>query len=838
MAGLAENGIVLRNNFSYALIFDLDLGSMGGLVGSLSAFKFSMLIGWLSPDKGGNIAFGVQLPQVDGKLEIKIEGVLTISIEQFNLEYATGADPKMLVLGMHDCYIEVLGTRIPPKGTISIGLFAPTEGADQIGWIGAYYLGEDGGGGGKDPPALAFRGSDRELARQLPVVAEDGGGGSDDVFKLVYLGVGQRVGPPPSEQMSSFSNFLDYMKGPFWDALKAKKYSDIYHPDGKWIIVTDFVLLKVVEVGFVFYDVTPFYALQLKIIGGGTGSGFSFEITYTKISDTIGLFATSISLPDSLRTFQVGVASVTLPTLSVDVYTNGNWKVDLGFPDGDNWSVCFQVQAMAGPVPVTGSGGFYIAYLSSATNPDVFKGTYATIEGFGFAVRLGVGKDFTAGPLKAGVSLTFFGIIQGAAGYLTSNGGNIFQAPDALSLQGQFGIIGELYGSIDFVIIKASVNVRLQASIGIILALEPPNVPGGGNGSILLYIEASVSVSVSVEINLFLFSITISFSFQASFRFEWQLAGSSGTEALAIAGFRAARMLVAPPALGLCPDLPAALPLMYLPELTVVFPDATNPGAPWATLTLGVQYDPAPEKNPKYKDFKPFEAVATQLTTFALMHALNLPSYDAVVYAQFRHSHQYAGSHRHRQRPGSAHRLDRLCGRARPARELRRDARCSDGQGERLRLPDAAVPHHDDQGPHGRRRGRGLLLSIPIEKYRRAELPDRGRHLFQSALRQSDAGSPAGVRTRRRADTAEPADLPRLFQGPHPRRRAPASGHDAEPKNRPAPGLPICSAPWLERRNRLRNRCISNSPARCRAHSAAACGCPTRRVLRCRVARR
>ena len=66
------------------------------------------------------------------------------------------------------------------------------------------------------------------------------------------------------------------------------------------------------------------------------------------------------------RTFQVGVASLTLPTLSVDIYTNGNWKVDLGFPDGDNWSVCFRVQAQAGPVPVTDSGGFYIASLSSA----------------------------------------------------------------------------------------------------------------------------------------------------------------------------------------------------------------------------------------------------------------------------------------------------------------------------------------------------------------------------------------------------------------------------------------------------------------------------------------
>ncbi|WP_189407261.1 hypothetical protein, partial [Mesorhizobium sp. M1A.F.Ca.ET.072.01.1.1] len=489
LPGLSENGITLQDNFNYALIFDLDLGSMGGLVGSLSAFKFSVLIGWLSPEDGGGLAFGIQLPQVDGKLEIKIEGVLTISIEQFNLEFPKDAEPKMLVLGMHNCFIEVLGKRLPPDGTISIGLFAPTEGADQIGWIGAYNQGKDGAGGGNTSDLLT-----------LP--APVGAGAASDVFELVYLGVGQRVGPDPAKPPANFDDFLKFMQDEFWTALQNKKFSDIYHPDGKWIIVTDFNLLKVIQVGFVFYDVTPFYALLLRLTGGA-GKGAEFEIVYTKISDTIGKFAAVFSLPDSLRTFQIGAASLTLPTLSVDVYTNGDWKVDLGFPDGDNWSVCFQVQAQAGPIPVTGSGGFYIASLSSATDPDVFKGTYQSILAFGFAARLGVGKDFTAGPLKAGVSVTFFGIIQGAAGYLTSGGGDLAKKPDALSLQGQFGIIGELYGSINFVIIKASVNVRLQASIGIILALEPPSVPGGGSGSILLYIEASVSVSVTVEINLF-----------------------------------------------------------------------------------------------------------------------------------------------------------------------------------------------------------------------------------------------------------------------------------------------------------------------------------------------
>ncbi|MGA1797287.1 hypothetical protein VH567_00730 [Sphingomonas sp. 4RDLI-65] len=622
--GLKENGIALQDSFNYALIFDLDLGSLGGLVGSLSAFKFNMIIGWQTPAQGGGIAFGVQLPQVDGKLEIKIQGVLTIAIEQFTLLYATDSDPKMLVLGLQDCFIELLGTRIPPAGTVSIGLFAPTEGADQIGWIGAYNKGEDGGGGDSAaPPLLPVRDARDAVLTPMGQGEDDGG-----VFELIYVGLGQRVGPDPASPPTSYADFLAYMQKDFWEKLKDKEFAEIYHPDGRWIFVADFKLLKLIEIGVVFYDVTPFYALQISLIGG-PGSGFSFEITYTKVTDTIGLYAIKIALPDSLRTFQVGVASLTLPTLSVSIYTNGNWKVDLGFPDGDDWSGSFRIQAQAGPVPVTGAGGFYIAMLSSATDPDVFKGDYATIAAFGFALRLGVGKDFVAGPLKAGVSVTFFGIIQGAAGYL-SDGGDIFRTPDALSLQGQVGIIGELYGALDFIIIKASVNVRLQASIGIILTYEP-KAPGGGDGSILLYIEASVSVSVSVRINLFLFSITISFSFRASFRFEWQLVGSSQQARPMLAAYRTTRRLAAPAAIGLCPGLSATLPLLYLPEVTVVFPNATDVGVPWVAVSLGVQYEPAPTPAPSYAAFKPFEAVATQLATFAVMHALDLASYDAIV---------------------------------------------------------------------------------------------------------------------------------------------------------------------------------------------------------------
>ncbi|MGA3372743.1 MAG: hypothetical protein ABSC48_13385 [Terracidiphilus sp.] len=600
----------IASTFNYALLFDLDLGSAGALVGSLAAFKFSFLIGWLSGDNGG-VAFGVQMPEADGRLEIKIQGILDLIIEEFVLQYVNPKDggQRMLVVGLHNTSVEILGQRMPPEGNLDFALFKPLDGDAQIGWIVAYNNedGQNDNGGGDSTS---------------PLVRADGS--ASDVLNIKYLGLGQRVGPDPTTPPTNFAEFLDFMTTGFWTAFSNKDYDQVYHPDGKWLIVADLQFLKIIQAGVVFYDVTPFYSLTLNVTGW-----FNFEITYTKISDTIGLFYASLSLPDSLRTFQAGAASLTLPSIGVSVYTNGNWKLDVGFPVGDDWSRSFQIQCQAGPVPVTGAGGFYIASLSSATD-DIFINQYPSILAFGLAARLGVGKDFTAGPLKAGISVTFFGIIEGATGYLVSGSTDIFREPDALMLKGQFGLIGQIYGSLDFVIIKASVNVTLSASIGIVLHLEK-NVPGF-DGSILLYVQASVSLSVSLTINLFLFSITISFSFNATFRFQWMLMGSSSQAAhFLAAGSAFSRALTAPAAIPLCPGFSPAMPLWFLPEITVIFPDTTQKGAPNFVLSLGIEFNAEPASSVTYEQFKPFEALVTQVTTLALTQALGLPAYNSPV---------------------------------------------------------------------------------------------------------------------------------------------------------------------------------------------------------------
>lgn len=645
--------------FNFGLIFDLDLGSLGGLVGDLSAFKFSMILGW-QPPSGPNpnaLVFGIQMPEADGKLELTIEGVLKISIKEFQLKYVESSADKLLVLAMHDSYMEILGTRIPPGNIFfDLALFAPTKGENKIGWIAALNAQDPEKKAqalSLDGPMEALEAASRaraleelrsELGAEPPVAmaatpksgkkkdkGKDGDEGGSSLIKLDYLGVGQRVGP--DAKLDSFDAFLDYMRKDFWAAIKSGEYDKVYQPDGGWIIVSNVVLLDIVGLGFVFYDSTPFYSLKIYITAGSI-KGLSFEITYTKVSDDVGLFFINFTLPDSLRTFRAGAASLTLPALKLSIYTNSDFKVDLGFPANDDWSACFRVEAFAGPVPVTGSGGFYIAKLSSATDDTFTQKNYDTILAAGFGARMGVGKNFVSGPLKAGVSLTFFGIIEGAIGYYAYESSqedviDWLTTPKALALKGQFGVIGEIYGSIDFAIIKASVNVRIQASVGMQLLLE-----SGAGGDLLLYVEASVTVSVSVRINLGLFKITISFSFKASFRFEWQLISQDNTAHIAALAMRSnlAALAVDPwnPDFPLQAGLGGKLTTIMTPEFTTVWTDTTAVGDPWFAVSLTMEYlaDPG---TATLETLKPFEIITAQMLAWALNGAMGLESWDGVI---------------------------------------------------------------------------------------------------------------------------------------------------------------------------------------------------------------
>ncbi|MCT2409154.1 hypothetical protein NZD88_16525 [Chryseobacterium antibioticum] len=305
-----------------------------------------------------------------------------------------------------------------------------------------------------------------------------------------------------------------------------------FNEDSNWLIATNFGILNAgtkdkpvwtLDMQVVFND-PNLYGLRIAMAGGKAKifEGLDFEIMYKKISDSIGVYQIDLTLPNALRYLQFGAVNITLPSIGIEIYTNGDFMVDIGFPHNMDFSRSFTLQAIVPPgIPAMGSGGLYFGKLSSATTNKVPKTNYGNFNPvivFGIGLQVGVGYSVNYGILNAGFSITMFGIIEGViaayypySGALQESNKEQVETSYYYYLQGTIGIIGKLYGSIDFGIISASVNITVMVYAQ--ATFEAYN-------KIPLAIVASVDVRVSAKLNLGIFSITIHFTFTAKIRFD------------------------------------------------------------------------------------------------------------------------------------------------------------------------------------------------------------------------------------------------------------------------------------------------------------------------------
>ncbi|WP_396448152.1 LysM peptidoglycan-binding domain-containing protein [Actinomadura sp.] len=264
------------------------------------------------------------------------------------------------------------------------------------------------------------------------------------------------------------------------------------------------------------------YGLRVALDGPAAKvfKGLALEVMYRQISDAVGVYQAEITLPDQMRHLNVGAYAITLPVFAVAVYTNGDFLVDVGFPRNMDFSRSFTLEAVIYPgIPLLGSGGFYLGKLSSATTdlvPKASNGTFNPVIVFGFGLQAGFGKSVQYGILKAGFSLTVAGVLEGVLGKW-----NPYEPGSALEragsgaldqvqggyyflVRGTVGLLGRLYGSVDFSVVKADVDVRIAALAEI--AYE-------SFVSLSLSLVLSVDVSASIKIDAGLFTIKITFKF-------------------------------------------------------------------------------------------------------------------------------------------------------------------------------------------------------------------------------------------------------------------------------------------------------------------------------------
>jgi hypothetical protein len=354
------------------------------------------------------------------------------------------------------------------------------------------------------------------------------------VFDLRYLGMGQRVAFTKASQIASVRDAMTLLRDSINErasavaldgSLAARNPLDAFgdggviafSPESEWLIGMDVTLLKTVSLSVIFND-PVIYGLRLELTGklAKNFAGLQFEILYQKISDSVGKYHIDFTLPSFVRTFQMGAVTVTLPSIVLDIFTNGDFKVDLGFPWNFNFSRSFALEAF----PFTGAGGIYFNKLSAVTASStpmvpVSKGRFTPVYEFGIGLKVGLGKSFRSGPLNAEISITMQGLIEGVISWY-----NPVQTGSRelyYKIKGGVALVGRIYGEVDFGIVSASIEVIARAMIQFVMESYKP---------VQLQLTANVSARASVKIAF----VRIRFSFSMTVRQSFTLPSPEGNK--------------------------------------------------------------------------------------------------------------------------------------------------------------------------------------------------------------------------------------------------------------------------------------------------------------------
>lgn len=383
--------------------------------------------------------------------------------------------------------------------------------------------------------------------QQMPAVPGEGGA----VLDLRLLAMGQRVKVAGSSEFKNITEAINAMRCfPQTDGFKnpvsgtPAKGQPVFDNNSNWLAATNFGVLGfkdgtgktqyTLDLSIIFND-PNLYGLRITMAGEKAKifDGLAFEILYKKVSDSVGVYQIDLSLPNRMRRLQFGTVTIILPSLFLQIYTNGDFLVDIGFPHNFDFTRSFTIQAIVYPgIPLMGSGGFYFGKLSSATTnkvPKTSKGSFNPVLVFGIGGQFGLGYSIDYGVISGGFSATFVGMIEGVlASYNpydpsteVSNSGVPTQMDGAFYywVQGTFGIMGKLYGSVNLGIVSASFNLEVIATVSATFESFRA-IP------IVFLIKAKIEFSL--KINLGLFSIKINFKFQ----FQFKLNLTIGTDKL------------------------------------------------------------------------------------------------------------------------------------------------------------------------------------------------------------------------------------------------------------------------------------------------------------------
>lgn len=494
LAGIGFTGLNLpglqgldASSFDFALELDLNLGSMGKLFEAAEFLKARILVGWHKV--GGSskkFCVGFRFQGGNGPLDIGVNGVMRLTAKEVNLQ--TYSDPAGIGLGLLHPQLEVMGYKVPTKTTDTLVAFLPA-GESDIAW--------------------AWARLDTEVGP----------------LKLHYFALGQRMHLVPAgifDRDASLSDIVE--KSLKWVSPKqdngVAKLPDIgklYAKEAGWGVVADGEVAPF-KFRFVFLDGLNRYGLGVNLPNIA-----NIDVLYRKLSDGVGVFSAEIE--PQFRTLEMGAATVTLPIVGFDALTNGNWSINIGY-HGNDFSRGATVQLL----PFLGSGGLRFGKLDwrssyvlnsphSQNGPLIQRLKLDPVIEMSFAARVGIGKEYREGVFAAGITLSVYGIFEGALGRPTDPAFPNGAPCRYIKLAGTAGLLLEIFGAVNFAVVSAAVSIRMWVEVGLTLESWTP---------VVVHAEAGVSVYVRFVIARFKIfgrriEIAIHFSFATRVRFTQQL---------------------------------------------------------------------------------------------------------------------------------------------------------------------------------------------------------------------------------------------------------------------------------------------------------------------------
>lgn len=347
-------------------------------------------------------------------------------------------------------------------------------------------------------------------AEQPPTVP--GHGAALIEFKLAAAGQHIGFAKAPDTVEAAIKALGDALSPANW---KGGLYPDdmAFSRDYGWLLGAHVLILGQVDIQLIFSD-PAIYGLELSVLPSGQSTPTSLdtiknlfaEILYRKVSDTVGEYIGTLILPDSIAKIDLGTVQVTLPSITLSIYTNGDFKIEVGFPYNRDFSHSFSVTAGE----YSGAGGFYYGKLDGLDPSELPQvtadyGVFDPVTEIGIGFQVGVEKGFTSGPLSASLSITLQGMFQGTFAKFTLY--STSEQDEYYSVEATVALIGQVSGEIDFVIVTASVQITAFLEVDLLLV---------AHRAALATATVGVSVSVTVSINLGICSIHVHCSFSTT----------------------------------------------------------------------------------------------------------------------------------------------------------------------------------------------------------------------------------------------------------------------------------------------------------------------------------